>query len=87
MPLEKTRCDCCNEPQAVCPECGSRRATPRENIRLPLSSEVIDYGLSDGDFGRDGVEKLDDGGVRVEYEHVCWDCGWTETVEVTVRRP
>jgi len=70
MPLEKDRCDECSDQRTVCPECGGTFVTPRDNPGLPSPNDIVDYG--------------DEG--EAEYTHVCWDCGWDETVTVKIER-
>ena len=60
----------CGSKQHHCPECGSNMVTPRENFRSPTPTSVIDTG----------------GPEEVTYRHVCWECGWDETVTMTVER-
>jgi len=83
MPLERQQCegDGCTASHAICPSCESRTVTRRENVGTPAPVNVIDYGRS-----LDSVEPDDDGTVTVTYEHVCWDCGWVERVEMTIDR-
>ena len=70
MPIEKENCGECGRTKRVCPDCGSRFVTPRDNPQEPSPNEVVDQG------GRDSIE----------YKHVCWDCGWREHVTVAIKR-
>lgn len=71
MPIERTNCDECGTRENKCPACGSNFVTPRESLRRPTPNEVVDYG-TDSD--------------SLTYEHVCWDCGWSEEVTIHVER-
>lgn len=71
MPVEDHRCERCLQKRDVCPDCGSPHVTRRENMYAPSPNEVVDYGVDD---------------EKVEYKHVCWDCGWDETVVMTIER-
>ena len=72
MPLDRVRCDGdgCTETRSECPECESYKVTPREEIGKDTPNHVVDFG-GEGEF---------------EWEHVCWNCGWTEVVSVKVSR-
>lgn len=76
MPLVRDRCDCCGEVKPACPECGSHHVTPRETIHRYPPNHYVDYGW---------LTEEEDGG-KVVYEHVCWDCGWDETVTIKITR-
>ena len=70
MPLQKENCGECGRSDLVCPACGSRFVTPRDNPQHPSPNELVNRG------GQDSIE----------YTHVCWDCGWKEYVTVTIER-
>lgn len=74
MPVQEVWCDGCERTRTECPDCGSTKVTLREGLYTPAPQDVIDYGL--------GLED----GESIEYTHVCWNCGWEETVEMTVER-
>lgn len=71
MPIEQSHCEKCGESEDVCPECGSGMVTARESESTLSPIQAVDYVPRD---------------ITIEYTHVCWDCGWTETVTMTVER-
>lgn len=72
MPLEKDRCPCCNEKQIRCPECGSKKVTPRDNLYQETPTKIVNFG---------GEEE-----GEITYNHVCWECGWDEEVTIKIER-
>lgn len=73
MPLERRRCDECGTEEPVCPECGSKKVTPRDNPHQKSPNALVDYGTDHRDEP-----------YTQQYTHVCWDCGWSEERIVTV---
>lgn len=68
MPLVRDRCNGCNKSMVVCPECGSGKVTPLDNLKAPSPRKLVIYNKD----------------REVTYKSVCWDCGWSEKVKVTV---
>jgi len=72
MPLDQSYCDGCGGWEMQCPECNGTHVTPRDTPYIPSPNQVVNLGHEHEH--------------RLEYTHVCWDCGWQETVILTVRR-
>ena len=58
------------EEQLTCPECGDYKVTPMDNPRKRRPNDIVKFG---------GIDEI-------EYQNVCWECGWGETVTVTIER-
>lgn len=68
MPVEKEDCDCCMNTIDVCPECGSYKITTIDNPLTPRPRNLVVYNKEE----------------KQTYKSVCYDCGWSEEVLVTV---
>lgn len=74
MTLKRERCGDCGTMHTVCPDCGDRKVTPYEPTDPDMSptTSVMDF-----------IRGASRGGSAT-FEHVCWNCGWTEEWTITV---
>lgn len=71
MSLNKESCECCGNSRDRCPECNGHMVTPLDNPEARKPTEIAIYGED---------EEVE------EYKNVCWECGWSERVTVTIER-
>lgn len=74
MGPEEKRCENCGERHKVCPECGDRKITPLEPQEGPITVGI-----------RRHIQQAEDG-EELEFENICWECGWKETISFTVNK-
>jgi len=87
MPIEETSCNECGHDETRCPECGLKHVTPRDNHPAPSPTDIVDYGLANC-VGPKTASMLDCDreAEEITYTHICWNCGWSEDITLSVER-